>query len=139
MPARASETRVSATHHVESLQNSLQIYRTIYQKLASDGKHIHARASLRCPLSKLSPHEFIDGFEHLAIAWVHGDADKRSGPGRPKQTPNPHRVGAGIDRYRKRGAGYCLGAGDARDCQLVTERNNFELQFRTAAKPTSEP
>ena len=25
------------------------------------------------------------------------------------------------------------------DCQLVAERNDLELQFRAAAKPTSEP
>ena len=25
------------------------------------------------------------------------------------------------------------------DCKLVAERNNLELQFRSAAKPTSEP
>src|ERR1019366_1361496 len=52
----------------------------------------------RCGFSKRNPHEFIGGFERLAIACLHGDADKRSRPGRPKRTPNPHRAGAGIDR-----------------------------------------
>ena len=37
-----------------------------------------------CGFSKLNPHEFIGGFERLAITCVHGDADKRSSPGRPK-------------------------------------------------------
>ena len=51
-----------------------------------------------CASSKPNPHEFIGGFERLAIACLHGDAGKQSGPGRPKRTPNPHRAGAGIDR-----------------------------------------
>ena len=29
---------------------------------------------------------------------MHGDADKRSGPGRPKCVPDPHRAAAGSDR-----------------------------------------
>jgi len=43
----------------------------------------------RVPRSKLNPHEFIGGFERLAITCVHGDGDKRSSPGRPKRTQNP--------------------------------------------------
>ena len=50
------------------------------------------------PSSKLNPHEFIGGFERLAITCLHGDADKRSSPGRPKRTPNPHCAAVGIDR-----------------------------------------
>jgi hypothetical protein len=33
----------------------------------------------------------------MAIACLHGDADKRSGLGRPKRTPNPHRAAVGRD------------------------------------------
>ncbi len=66
-----------------------------------------------CPSSKLNPHEFIGGFERMAIARVHGDAEKGRGRGRPKRTPNPHRVGAGIDRDRTRRAGCGRDAGDA--------------------------
>jgi hypothetical protein len=55
-------------------------------------------ASKPCPSSKLNRREFIGGFDLLAIACIHGDVDKRSGSGRPKRTPNPHRAGAGIDR-----------------------------------------
>src|SRR5208282_5530028 len=52
-----------------------------------------------CGSSNLNPSEFIGGFERLAIACVHGDADKRSAPGRPKRrTPDPHRAAVGIDR-----------------------------------------
>ena len=52
----------------------------------------------RCGFSKRNPHEFIGGFERLAIACLHGDADKRGGPGRRKRTPNPHRAAVGRDR-----------------------------------------
>src|SRR5208282_3509773 len=52
----------------------------------------------RVPRSKRSPREFIGGFERLAIACLHGDADKRSGPGHPNRTPNPHRAAVGRDR-----------------------------------------
>jgi len=52
----------------------------------------------RCGFSKRNPHEFIGGFERLAIACLHGDADKRGGPGRWKRTPNPHRAAVGRDR-----------------------------------------
>jgi hypothetical protein len=48
--------------------------------------------------SKLDPHEFIVDLESLAIICVHGDADKRSGRGRPMRTPKPHWAIAGIDR-----------------------------------------
>ena len=51
-----------------------------------------------CPSSKLSPREFVGGFERKAIACVHGEADKWSATGRPKRTPNPHRAGVGSDR-----------------------------------------
>jgi hypothetical protein len=55
-------------------------------------------AVIRCSFSKLNPHEFIGGFERLAITCVHGDADERSSPGRPKRTPNLHCAAVGIDR-----------------------------------------
>src|SRR5215471_11576043 len=48
-----------------------------------------------CPSSKLNPHEFIGGLDLLAIVCIYGEADKRSCPGPPKRTPNPHRSGAG--------------------------------------------
>jgi hypothetical protein len=51
-----------------------------------------------CGFSKLNPREFIGGFERLAIACRHGDADKRRGPGHPKRTPNPYRAAVGRDR-----------------------------------------
>jgi hypothetical protein len=57
------------------------------------------RASHGSGSSKLNPSEFIGGFDRLAIAWVHGDAEKRSAPGRPKRrTRDPHRAALGIDR-----------------------------------------
>jgi hypothetical protein len=37
--------------------------------------------------SKLNPHEFIGGFERLAIACLHGDGDKRDSPGRRERIP----------------------------------------------------
>ena len=39
----------------------------------------------------------------------------------------------------ERGEPVTAGTLATRDCQLVTERNNLKLQFREAAKPTSEP
>jgi hypothetical protein len=67
--------------------------------LQSDAHHPDDISSADpCPSSELNPREFIGGFDLLAIASIHGDADKRSGPGRPKRTPNPHSAGAGIDR-----------------------------------------
>jgi hypothetical protein len=51
-----------------------------------------------CGFSKLNPHEFIGGFERMAIACLHGEADKRSGIGRAKRTPNPYLAAFGIDR-----------------------------------------
>jgi hypothetical protein len=54
--------------------------------------------SFTCGFSQLNPHEFIGGFEGLAIACLHGSADKRSGLGRPKRIPNPHRATVGRDR-----------------------------------------
>ena len=65
------------------------------------GPHFHRRAGgpkAHVNFSKLNPHEFIGGFERLAIACLHGEADKRSGLGRPKRTPNPHYAGVGTDR-----------------------------------------
>src|SRR6202022_992202 len=47
---------------------------------------------------KLDPRGFIGGFARLTIVCLHGDADQRSGPNRPKRTPNPHRAVAGSDR-----------------------------------------
>src|SRR5271167_4943789 len=37
-------------------------------------------AETSCPSSKPNPQEFIGGFDLLAIACVHGDADKRRSP-----------------------------------------------------------
>jgi|SRR5208282_4549541 len=54
--------------------------------------------------SKLNPREFVGGFERLAIACVHGEADKRSAPGRQKRTPNSHRAAIGIDRLDREAA-----------------------------------
>ncbi len=51
-----------------------------------------------CHSSKLNPHEFIGGFACLAIGCVHGEADKRSGLGRPKRTKNLRFAAAGSDR-----------------------------------------
>jgi hypothetical protein len=51
-----------------------------------------------CGFSQLNPHEFIGGFEGLAIAYLHGSADERSGLGRPKRISNPHRATVGRDR-----------------------------------------
>jgi len=42
----------------------------------------------RCASSKLSPPDFIGGFERLGIACVDGRAAKRSDAGRPKRTPD---------------------------------------------------
>jgi AraC-like DNA-binding protein len=42
-----------------------------------------------CGSSKLNPRELVGGFERLAIACLHGDADKRSGLGRPEASPEP--------------------------------------------------
>jgi hypothetical protein len=39
-----------------------------------------------CGFSNPNPHEFIGGFEGLAITCFHGEADKRNGSGRPKRT-----------------------------------------------------
>ena len=39
----------------------------------------------------------------------------------------------------ERGEPVVVGPPATQDCQLVTERNDLELQFRAAAKPTSEP
>ena len=48
-------------------------------------------ASANCGSSKLDPSEFIGGFELLATAWVHADADQRSAPSGPKQrTQDPY-------------------------------------------------
>src|SRR5713101_8794467 len=52
----------------------------------------------RVPRSKPNPRGLIGDFAGLAIACLHGHADQRSGPGRPKRTPNPHRAGARSDR-----------------------------------------
>jgi hypothetical protein len=62
---------------------------------------------IACPSSKPDPPEFLGGFERMAIACLHGDADKRSGLGRAKRTPNPHLAAVGIDRAApsNRGAG----------------------------------
>ncbi len=51
-----------------------------------------------CSPSKLDPHGFISRFERLAIACFHGDADKRTGPGRPQPSSKPHRAAIGSDR-----------------------------------------
>ena len=61
----------------------------------------------RCRFSKLDPREFIGGFGRLAIACLHGDADKRRDLGRAKRTPNPYLAAFGIDRAAtsNRGAG----------------------------------
>jgi hypothetical protein len=45
-----------------------------------------------CPFSKLGPRRFVGSFDRPRIACVHGDAGKRSIPGRPKRIPNPHRA-----------------------------------------------
>jgi hypothetical protein len=39
----------------------------------------------------------------------------------------------------ERGEPVAAGTLATQDCQLVTERNDLELQFLAAAKPTSEP
>ena len=52
----------------------------------------------RVPSSKLNPHEFIGRFKRMAIACLQGEANKRSGPGRPKRTPDPHLAAFGIER-----------------------------------------
>ena len=39
----------------------------------------------------------------------------------------------------ERGEPVAAGTLATQDCQLVTERNDLELQFCAAAKPTSEP
>jgi predicted ester cyclase len=51
-----------------------------------------------CGFSKLDPREFIGGFDRLRIVCVHGGFDKRSVPGCPKGTPDPHRTCVGNDR-----------------------------------------
>jgi hypothetical protein len=51
-----------------------------------------------CASSKLSPPDFIGGFERLGIACVDGRVAKRSEAGRPKRTPDPHRAVAESDR-----------------------------------------
>src|ERR1017187_6404449 len=58
------------------------------------------RESLRpaCPFSKPDPREFIGDFERMAIACLHGEADRWSGLGRPKRIPNPFLAAFGIDR-----------------------------------------
>jgi hypothetical protein len=62
-------------------------------------KFIEKDADDTCGSSKLNPSEFIGGFERLAIACVHGNAEKRSAPGRRKRrTPDPYRAAVGIDR-----------------------------------------
>ena len=48
--------------------------------------------------SKLDSQGFIGGFERLAIACLHADAEKGGGLGRPKRTANPHCAAVGIDR-----------------------------------------
>ena len=40
----------------------------------------------------LVPRELAGGFERLAIACPHGDADKSTSPARPQRTPNPYRA-----------------------------------------------
>ena len=54
------------------------------------GRSAAVRLSDGCLSSKLNPHEFIGGFERLAIACLHGDLDKRDSPGRRERTPNPY-------------------------------------------------
>lgn len=67
----------------------------------------HAALYNDCRFSKLDPREFIGGFGRLAIACLHGDADKRRDLGRAKRTPNPYLAAFGIDRAvtSNRGAG----------------------------------
>jgi hypothetical protein len=51
-----------------------------------------------CGFSKLNPQGFIGGFERMAIACLHGDANKRSAAARPPRTPNPNCAAVGRDR-----------------------------------------
>src|ERR1700674_4476472 len=45
------------------------------------------RPSSRNPAQNLIRTNLVDGFERLAIAWLHGDAEERSAAARPQRTP----------------------------------------------------
>src|ERR1019366_4096784 len=82
-----------------------------------------------CRSSKLNPHKFIGGFERLAIACVHGEADKRSGPGRPKRTPNPHCAAVGSDRAAPSNCGAGASASERREPERAEEEPNLRRTY----------
>lgn len=68
-----------------------------------------------CASSKLGLRGLIGDYEALAIGCAHDDADCRSGLGRPRRTPRPHRAGARNDRVTPS------------DCRAEAQRNSSPL------------
>jgi SAM-dependent methyltransferase len=68
-------------NHVVAMDPEPQAWPAISRKTGCS-----KQPSTRCPSSKPDPHEFIGSFERMAIAYFHGDRDKRSSPGRRERT-----------------------------------------------------